>query len=69
MSSRQRSKVYQTGEKYELYVEDRNQGSKIILSIRLKSGVFDPGTNTVGVILDPDMAEDIARDILYRIDA
>lgn len=63
-----KSKLYQTGEKYELYIGDRN-GEHVTIGIRLKEGTFDPRTNMVAVILTSDMAEEVARDILYRIDA
>lgn len=64
-----KNKIYQTGEKYELYIGDINDNEKVTLGIRLKEGTFKPGTNFVAVLLDPDTAEEVARDILYRIDA
>jgi len=64
-----RNRVFQTGSKYELHIGDRNDNEKVTIGIRLKEGTFKEGTNFVAVVLDPDMAEDVAKNILYRIDA
>ena len=56
----------EAGTKFNLYIHSMH--GRVVLSIRIKDGFFDRGTNTAGVYLDKETAQRVVDDMQARID-